>query len=163
MGTFVIRPYCSGDCGKMAQLFYDTVHTVNAADYLPRQLDAWATGEADLSAWDASFRTHHTLIAEACGQIVGFADMDGNGYLDRLYVHRDFQRQGVAAALCDALEAECPCECYTTHASITARPFFLSRGYQVVREQQVERRGVWLTTFLMEKPGPLAKHHEKRG
>ena len=40
---------------------------------------------------------------------------------------------------------------FTTHAALTARPFFLARGYQVVQEQQVERRGVLLTNFVMEK------------
>ena len=40
----------------------------------------------------------------------------------------------------------------TTHASITARPFFEARGYRVVRQQQVERQGVALTNFVMEKP-----------
>ena len=156
MGGLVLRPYRSEDCGEMAELFYETVHSVNAADYAPEQLDAWASGEVDLSAWDASFRAHHTLVAEMEGQMAGFADMDGGGYLDRLYVHRDFQGQGIATALCDALEAACPCARYTTHASITARPFFLARGYRVVRVQQVERRGVKLTNFVMEKPGPLA-------
>ena len=39
----------------------------------------------------------------------------------------------------------------TTHASITARPFFLKRGYRVVREQQVERGGILLTNYVMEK------------
>ena len=70
------------------------------------------------------------------------------GYLDRLYVHRDFQRQGIARALCDALEgaAEGPVE---THASITARGFFARRGYRVLRAQQVERRGILLTNFVM--------------
>jgi len=38
-----------------------------------------------------------------------------------------------------------------THASITARPFFEKRCYKVVLEQQVERRGVLLTNFVMEK------------
>ena len=156
MDGLVLRPYRSEDCGEMAELFYETVHSVNAADYAPEQLDAWASGEADLSAWDASFRAHHTLVAEMEGQMAGFVDMDGGGYLDRLYVHRDFQGQGIATALCDALEAACPCARYTTHASITARPFFLARGYRVVRVQQVERRGVKLTNFVMEKPGPLA-------
>lgn len=28
----------------------------------------------------------------------GFADMDADGYLDRLYVHKDYQGRGVAAA-----------------------------------------------------------------
>ena len=155
-----LRPYRTGDCPALARLFYDTVHTVNARDYAPEQLDAWAGGQVDLAAWDASFRAHHTLVAEAGGQLAGFADMDETGYLDRLYVHRDFQGRGIATALCNALEAACSCCRYTTQASVTARPFFQSRGYQVVREQQVERRGIWLTNFLMEKPGPLAKERE---
>ena len=39
----------------------------------------------------------------------------------------------------------------TTHASITARPFFEKRGYHVVKEQQVERRGVVLINYVMIK------------
>ena len=39
----------------------------------------------------------------------------------------------------------------TTHASITAKSFFLKRGYQVIKEQQVIRNGVVLTNYVMEK------------
>ncbi len=39
-----IRSYAPSDIREMAALFYDTVHTVNARDYTPAQLDAWATG-----------------------------------------------------------------------------------------------------------------------
>ena len=147
----LIRPYRSPDCPALARLFFDTVHAVNARDYSPSQLAAWAPGPVDLPAWDRSFLSHTTLVAEEAGAIVGFADMASDGYLDRLYVHKDHQGQGVATALCDALEANLPAQTYTTHASITAKPFFLRRGYRVVREQQVERRGVWLTNFVMEK------------
>ena len=83
--------------------------------------------------------------------IVGFADMDGSGYLDRLYVHRDFQRRGVATALCDALEAASAAETFTTHASRTARPFFECRGWRVTRERTAFRRGVALSNFAMER------------
>lgn len=147
----LIRNYRPDDCAEMARLFYDTVHTVNAADYSPAQLDAWATGEVDLEAWNRSFLAHRTLIAEKDGRIVGFADMDDTGYLDRLYVHRDDQRRGVATALCDALEAACAAKVFTTHASITARPFFEARGYAAVKEQHVVRRGVLLTNFVMRR------------
>lgn len=145
-----IRPYTPQDCPRLAQLFYDTVHSVNARDYTPAQLDAWADGQVDLQAWNQSFLAHRTLIAEDGAAITGFADMDETGYLDRLYVHRDYQRQGIATALCDALEAAAP-DCITTHASITARPFFQSRGYRVVKAQQVQRHGVLLTNYVMEK------------
>ena len=147
----ILRPYRSEDCPALARLFYDTVRTVNARDYTPEQLDAWADGNVDLAAWDTSFLAHHSLVAEENGEILGFADMDTTGYLDRLYVHKDYQGQGVATALCDALEASCPAEHFTTHASPTARPFFEGRGYRVLRRQTVVRRGILLDNYVMEK------------
>lgn len=48
-----IRKYRPSDCRELAELFYDTVHTVNAGDYTKEQLDAWTTGHVDLEAWDA--------------------------------------------------------------------------------------------------------------
>lgn len=147
----ILRPYRSEDCPALARLFYDTVHTVNARDYTPEQLDAWADGNVDLAAWDASFLSHHSLVAEENGEVLGFADMDGAGYLDRLYVHKDYQGQGVATALCNALEAACPAKTFTTHASLTARPFFEGRDYRVLRRQTVVCRGVAMENFVMEK------------
>ena len=85
------------------------------------------------------------------GQITGFGDMDDTGYLDRLYVHKDFQHRGIATALCDKLERAVRAPRFTTHASITAKPFFERRGYKAVKEQQVERKGVLLTNYVMIK------------
>ena len=90
------------------------------------------------------------LVALEDGAVIGFGDIDGSGYLDRLYVHRCHQGKGVATALCDRLEQVCA-GVISTHASITAKPFFEKRGYRVIREQQVERQGVALTNFVMEK------------
>lgn len=147
----ILRKYAKTDCVELAELFYDTVHTVNAKDYTREQLDAWATGKVNLEAWNESFQAHHTVVAEMDGKIVGFGDMDETGFLDRLYVHKDYQRCGVATTICDALEHNTKAAELTTHASITARPFFEKRGYTVVREQQVERRGELLTNFVMRK------------
>lgn len=146
-----LRTYRAEDCPELAHLFYETVHAVNAKDYAQEQLNAWAAGNVDLNAWNASFLARYTVVAEMDGMIVGFGDMDESGYLDRLYVHKDFQHCGVARAICDALEEFSTAAEFTTHASITARPFFEKRGYAVVKEQQVERRGVLLTNFVMRK------------
>lgn len=147
----ILRPYTSADCPALAALFYDTVHTVNTAGYTQAQLDAWADGAVDLEAWDRSLQAHRTLVAEDQGQIVGFADMDSSGYLDRLYVHKDRQHQGIATALCDALEQGCDAPQFTTHASITARGFFQRRGYRVQQAQEVARKGVLLRNYIMVK------------
>lgn len=102
-----IRKYRPSDCRELAELFYDTVHTVNAGDYTKEQLDAWTTGHVDLEAWDRSFREHHTLVALEDGAVIGFGDIDGSGYLDRLYVHRRHQGKGVATALCETGWSRC--------------------------------------------------------
>lgn len=149
-----IRTYRPGDCPALAELFCHTVHTVNAADYTPEQLEAWAPGTVDLEGWEQSFREHRTLVAVEGETVLGFGDMDDGGYLDRLYVRADRRGEGVGSVLCDLLERAAEGQ-VVTHASITARPFFERRGYRVVREQQVERRGVLLTNFVMEKESGL--------
>lgn len=146
-----IRKYKSADCAQMAKLFYDTVHTVNARDYTKQQLDAWAEGQVDLDAWNESFLKHETIVAVCGKEIVGFGDMAEDGYLDRLYVHKDFQGRGIGSVICDFLERACDAPKFTTHASITAKPFFEAQGYRVMKKQQVERLGVKLTNFAMEK------------
>lgn len=145
-----IREYRPSDCKEMADLFYHTVHTINAKDYTNEQLNVWATGQVDLEKWDQSFRAHYSLVAVENEMIVGFGDIDSTGYLDRLYVHADHQGKGIATAICDQLEGAVQGK-VTTHASITARPFFEKRGYRVVKEQQVERQGILLKNYVMEK------------
>lgn len=147
-----LRSYRPADLAEIETVFYDTVHTVTVRDYTAAQRDAWASGKVDSEQWNESFLAHHTVIAEQDGKILGFGDMDAEGYLDRLYVHKDFQRQGIATAICDVLERAAETDFFTVHASITARPFFEKRGYALLKEQQVERCGVLLTNFVMKKP-----------
>ena len=146
-----LRLYREEDAAILAQLFYDTVHTINALDYTPQQLDAWAPVHRDMTAWHRSFASHVTVVALIDETIVGFGDMDAQGYLDRLYVHKAFQRRGIATAIVDELERAVSVPTYTVQASVTAMPFFARRGYQVLRVQQVFRNGVTLKNFWMEK------------
>ena len=147
-----IRAYERGDLDALLRLFYDTVHAVNLGDYTQAQVDAWADGCPDRAAWERSLAEHVSLVALAGEKIIGFGDIDESGYLDRLYVHKDFQQRGVATALCDRLEAHARGKTVTAHASITALPFFLRRGYRLVRPQTVFRKSVALNNFLVEKP-----------
>ena len=151
-----LRDYEASDCGQLAELFYQTVHSVNTKDYTKEQLNAWATGKVNLKEWNRSFLEHKTVIAAESKTIVGFGDIDTTGYLDRLYVHRDYQRHGIATAICDELERLSAGKRIITHASITAKPFFLKRGYRVIREQSVVRNGIALTNYVMEKSADSA-------
>ena len=85
-------------------------------------MNAWATGRLDLEKWNRSFQEHYSLVAADNGIIVGFGDIDETGYLDRLFVHADYQGKGIATAIRNQLELAVKGN-ITTHASITAKPF----------------------------------------
>lgn len=149
MINFNIRRYEEKDCVTISDLFYETVHSVNAKDYTQAQLFAWAKNKSQLLSKNDSFHNQFTLVAEIGEDIIGFGSIDESNCLDMLYVGKDFLRQGVATALCNQLEQGR--RVVKTYASITAKPFFEKRGYTVVRENQVERLGLILTNYEMQK------------
>ncbi|MBM6952400.1 GNAT family N-acetyltransferase [Enorma phocaeensis] len=143
------------ELGDAVRLFVDAVHQINRADYAPEQLDAWAPDDAAFRA-QLQNKLASSLTLAACDgdTLVGFGSLLGAGELDMLYVDPGHLRRGVGRALVQALEQEA-CRRGSSHltayASITARPFFESMGYCVVRENTVLRRGVVLQNFLMFK------------
>lgn len=145
----IIRKYKDGDLETVSRLFYETVHSVNAKDYTLKQLCAWANNADSLKSRSDDLLKQYTLIAETGGVTVGVGSIDKSGYLDLLFVHRDYQNKGVATALCNELEKGFTV--ITTCASVTAKPFFESRGYCVVKEREAERAGVKLKNYEMRK------------
>ncbi len=147
----IIRKYEESDCKYLAELFYDTVHSVNANDYTEEQLNAWATENMDLGEWNKSLSKNYSVVAVENDVIVGFGDMDKTGYLDRLFVHKDYQHKGIATAICNELENAVNTADISANVSITARSFFEKRGYKVIKKQEVERQGIILTNYNMKK------------
>ena len=148
------RLYVPSDLETVMQLFYDNIHTVCVNDYTREQLDAWAPSDPDVLRWSNALNKNHTLVVEQDGEIIGFGDMCETGYLDRLYVHKDYLRKGVASLIVEQLEKYAKAKgivFINTAASITAKPFFEHSGYVVLEEQVVERRGIRILRYLMEK------------
>lgn len=150
----IIRKYRFDDCITLIKLFYNTVHTINSKDYNEKQLNAWAPKDINLEKWHESLSKNYTLVAEHNEQLVGFADMDKYGYLDRLYIHKDFQNLGIAIYLMNQLDKHAKdsgaLQC-GVYASITARTFFEKRGYKVEKENSVTRNEIKLKNYKMIK------------
>lgn len=144
-----LRAYAAEDAEETALVFRAAIGAISPALYSDAQKSAWCAGSNDMRAWNDSLLAHHAIVAVIDGEIVGFGDMDSTGYLDRLFVSPDFQKQGVASAICDALEHS-TAKPITTHASWAAKAFFEKRGYTVVHPQTAERQGVRLGNFVME-------------
>lgn len=156
--NILVRKIKNDEVDACITLFQETVHCVNVKDYTIEQLNAWAPlGEPHLvdnhSYWESLLK-NISYVAEYNNSIVGFGDLTREGYLDRLFIHKDFQNYGVATAIVNNLEEEAKkhgIKEITTHASITAKSFFEKRGFVVVKEQQWPIRGVKLTNFVMKK------------
>ncbi|MCP0913763.1 GNAT family N-acetyltransferase [Legionella sp. 27cVA30] len=97
----------AADLESIVELFKDTVHGVNANDYTLEQLAAWAPQHIHhtQARWQ-SLLGNIALAAEIDGLLVGFADLTHHGYLDRLFVHKNYLRQGIAARLVKQLEQQ---------------------------------------------------------
>ena len=149
-----IRDYDAEDAAAIVHLFFGTVRSVNRADYSQEQVEAWAPEVPEPEAWHVRLSGRRTLVAEQGGEVVGFAELEGDGHLDMLYCRKDAVGRGVGSRLYRAVEQaarEWRLGRIFTEASISARPFFKRHGFRIIRERTVLRRGVEMTNFAMEK------------
>lgn len=150
----MVREYSPNDLEAVVLLFQRAVRDVASRDYSPAQVSAWAPEPPDLTAWTRRLGTGGIFICERNDQIAGFARVDDTGCLDLLYVHPEVQRQGVARELFDHViswAVSRGIRHLNAEVSITARAFFESIGFRVVRQQLVKRGGVSLPNFRMER------------
>lgn len=150
----MVRAYRPGDLEAVVTLFRRSVREVSCRDYSPDQIAAWAPEAADLHAWAERLADGGVFVCTRNGEIAGFARIDGTGCLDLLYVHPGFQRQGVARELMTrvlAWAASRGLRRVRSEVSVTARAFFERMGFSVVRPQVIERGGVRLENFVMER------------
>ena len=148
----VIRRYEAADLDAVIGVFLRSVREVASRDYDAGQIAAWA--QVDRDAWSRRRLDRPTWVALIDDVIAGFIDLESSGHIDMLFVDPARQRRGVASALLETVENVARVQRLTvleTDASITARPFFETRGFQVVRTQDVALRGQRLTNFQMEK------------
>jgi putative acetyltransferase len=149
-----LRPYRQDDAPALLALFRETIRRVNSRDYSPVQIAAWASDDIDVVAWSGRFTGRFVPVAEEAGRLVGFADLEPDGHIDRFYVSADHQRRGIGRQLLAAVVAEARrlgLARLFTEASITARPFFEAQGFAAPAPQVVTCRGVEFVNYRMER------------
>ena len=149
-----LHDYEPSDLRAVVAVFQHSVREVARRDYSPAQVAVWAPEPADLGAWAKRLATGAVFVSQREDQLAGFARIDATGEVDLLYVDPQFQRQGVATELLGGLVAWAERNALTrlaANVSITARPFFEHAGFRLLRSQTVERNGVTLDNFGMER------------
>lgn len=152
--TITVREYGESDATALADIYYNTIHRVNARDYSPEQINAWAPlQDRDDTKWANRLEEKRPLVAESRGQIAGFAELESNGHIDCFYCHHNYQRRGVGSALMNEILATAQTRELSklyAEVSATARPFFESFGFKAVRDDKAIIRGVSIKRILME-------------
>ncbi|PIB12591.1 GNAT family N-acetyltransferase [Vibrio rotiferianus] len=149
-----IRRFESGDEETLRTLFYYTVRKICINDYTDAQVSAWAPNIYVADDWNKKIALLNPFIVLLDGQVVGYADLQPDGYVDHFFCHWQHQGKGVGTALMQQLIAEGARNFnhrLYANVSLTAKPFFERHGFIVAKQQSVDIRGQTLTNFLMEK------------
>ena len=142
------------DLAAISHLFRHTIKTVASKDYSAQEIASWSEGAKNTDNWLKRIDTHYYLLIKVEDKLIGMASLDKTGYLDVIFVHPQHQGEGIASALLLKMEnkaLEDGHNVITSDVSITAKPFFLHKGYSIVKPQLVLCRGVVLRNYHVKK------------
>lgn len=149
-----LRKATISDLKEMQELYIETIKHVCKNDYNSAQIDVWISGVKNTERWVDVINTQFVLLAIIQDKIAGFGTLKDGNYIDFFYIHKDFQRQGIADKLLTELELEAKkqhTKTITSDISITAKPFFEKKGFIVKAEQKNIRLGIEIINYKMEK------------
>src|SRR5258708_3760167 len=149
-----LRPFLPDDTPVLAAIFTAAVEELTGDDYSREQQEGWASVADDEEEFAKKLAGELTLIATLRSAPVGFASLKGKDHIEMLYVHPSAAGQGVASALCDALERLAGgrgAKSLTVDASDNAQDFFKKRGYVAKQRNSVTVNGEWLANTTMQK------------
>lgn len=154
---YVIREGQVSDLPELKKLFLDTITKICNSDYDEEQINAWIFDtkyNRNQQRWIDILEKQFVLVAQNENEIVGFITLESGNYIDLLYVHKNYQRQGIANSLYDHIEKAAKQQnqsLLTSNVSKTARAFFEKVGFVVTKKQTVVRQNVELINFTMTK------------
>jgi putative acetyltransferase len=149
----LIRKATSQDIDAISALFFDTVTAINKKDYTPEQITVWSASSQKIDMWAERIATQHFFVAILNQQIVGFSSLSYEGYLDFMYIHKDFQGQGMASALLFTLKnlaKQLNIRHIWADVSITAQPFFLKKDFVIRKITNKEVKGIIFENAIMD-------------
>lgn len=126
-----IRRYQRDDANALWAVYFSAIHQVAAADYRDEQIEAWAPANFDSAKWSERMRGIAPFVAERDGTIVGYADLQPNGYIDHFFVAGGATRQGIGSRLMEQIHTTAVSsglESLFSDVSITARGHSSSAG-----------------------------------
>ncbi len=154
MPEYSIRNAKKKDLPQITMLFRETIIAVNSNDYDALQVAKWSSGYKNSVKWESRIKNRYFLVAVNSDKLLGFAAATKKAKLDLLYVHKDFQSQGIGSSLLEKLEKkvlEEGIKRMEARVSTTALRFFKNKGYSIIAPENRDLGGVELLRYRMYK------------
>ena len=149
-----IRRFRLGDEAALFRVYFTAIHGVASRDYSPEQIEAWAPADLDVHLWANRVQKIRPFVVEFDKEIVGYADVQPDGYVDHFFVSGSHPRKGIGTRLMSRIHEEARSlglPELTSNVSKTAEPFFALHGFHLVERRFPVLRGVTLQNALMRK------------
>jgi putative acetyltransferase len=146
----IIRRAHLSDHSRIVQLQQCSLQVLCQKDYSVEQVKVLLKDKRDYKNWKWG---ETVFVAEYERTIVGFAARNQN-WITAVYVHPEFTRKGIGSRLLNILEDDsraCGINSLFVDASITAKPFYDSLGYQMRTPVLICVRGVQVHCIEMRK------------
>lgn len=147
-----IRSYQDSDYVEIADLFHDSIHAIDKSIYSKEELEAWAPTPPDYNFWRERLAVKKPFVAIKGNVIVGFIELEGDGHIDCLYIHKNYQGLGIASKLLQHLMKNAHDRGINklhVEASKVAMPLFKKYGFKLLKTNTVNLRGQSLTNYCM--------------
>ncbi|HHR5899945.1 TPA: GNAT family N-acetyltransferase [Providencia alcalifaciens] len=145
-----IKPYKPSDAEELHKIFYTSIHSIAASYYTKEQLDAWAPKMFKAEEWQNKMDLLMPFVAYRGNEIVGYADLQDDGYIDHFFVAQPCC--GIGTALIHQIINVAQFKRINklwAHVSLSAEMFFKINQFEVIKRQKVTVRGMVLHNAVM--------------
>jgi len=149
-----IEPFQRSQSRLIAKLFLESIEVLGSQAYSAPQRQVWSEFGRDSRLLGERLSQGVTLVMWNDEVPICFGQLHPSDHIDMLYTSPLAARQGCASQIYGRLEElaiKAGNHWITTEASHISRPFFESHGFRALEKETVERGGVSLERFRMEK------------
>lgn len=148
--TILIREMREDDTARVHQIHTDCLTVYLAGHYSTAELEAWMYGRSPEGYWRFANSGETFRVAEQAGEIVGFANWQGDE-LRSLFVSPEYQQAGIGSTLFMACDREN--RIAFVKATLSAVPFYSRFSFVEAGRGFDMKRGIQLPHVAMRRQG----------
>ncbi len=107
----------------------------------------------DPELWGQRIKGINPYVVVDGDKILGYADLQDNGYIDHFFVRGGQSKKGIGRLLMNHIIEDAKVKSIpelSSDVSLAAQGFFSRFGFEVIQRKEVEVRGVMLENALMK-------------